>query len=139
MSAEQNKATIHRWVEEAWNTGNFASADEMYSVSYVLHDNTGTVPGPQGLAQFISVFRTGFPDLHLAIEDMIAEEDKVAWRFTARGTHKGELMGIPPTGKPVTVSGVVCSRFANGKWEEDWSNFDALGMLQQLGVVPAMG
>jgi steroid delta-isomerase-like uncharacterized protein len=138
MSSQENKASIQRWVEEAWNSGNFASAGEMYAANYILHDTTGPVSGAEGLKQFITVFRTGFPDLHFTIEDMIAEGDKVAWRYTARGTHQGELMGIPPTGKPVAVTGMVYSRFANGKWAEDWSNFDALGMLQQLGVIPVM-
>jgi len=139
MSAEENKATIRRWVEEAWNTGNFASADGMYGKNYIFHDPDRPLHGPEGISQFVTMFRAGFPDLHLTIEDMIAEGDKVAWRFTARGTHKGELMGIPPTGKQVTVTAMVCSRFAGGKWEEDWSNFDALGMLQQFGVIPGMG
>jgi len=110
----------------------------MYAANYILHDTTGPVSGAEGLKQFITVFRTGFPDLHFTIEDMIAEGDRVVWRYTARGTQRGELMGIPPTGKQATVTGMVCSRFANGKWAEDWSNFDALGMLQQLGVIPAM-
>jgi predicted ester cyclase len=139
MSAEENKATIRRWVEEAWNTGNFASADGMYTATYVLHDSSGPIEGPTGLTQFIIMFRIAFPDLHMTIEDQITEGDKVAWRFTTRGTHTGEFMGIPPTGKQVTVTGMVCSRFAGSKWEEDWSNFDALGMLQQFGVIPGMG
>jgi steroid delta-isomerase-like uncharacterized protein len=139
MSEEENKATIRSWVEEAWNKGNMAIADNMYTATYVLHDASGPIDGPTGLAQFIAMFRMAFPDLHMTIEDQITEGDKVAWRFTVRGTHHGEFMGISPTGKPVTVTGTVISRFVDGKWQEDWSNFDALGMLQQLGVIPSMG
>lgn len=139
MSTEENKATVRRWVEAAWNTGDLALADELYPPTYILHDPARPVQGPEGLKQFVSMFRTAFPDLHFTLEDIIAEGEKVVWRYTARGTHQGELMGIPPTGIAVTVSGMVCSRFSDGKWVEDWSNYDALGMLQQLGVIPAMG
>jgi steroid delta-isomerase-like uncharacterized protein len=139
MSTEQNKATIRRWFDEAWNNGNFASAGEMYSTNYILHDPSGPVPSPEGLTQLITAYRTGFPDLHVSIEDMVAEEDKVASRFIVRGTHKGELMGIPPTGKQVTVSSILISRFADGKWAEDWANYDALGMMQQIGALPTPG
>ena len=83
------------------------------------------------------MFRTAFPDLHFTIEDMVAEDDKVTWRATTRGTHGGELMGIPPTGKPAVVASVIVSRFDGGKWAEDWVMIDTLGMLQQLGVIPA--
>jgi steroid delta-isomerase-like uncharacterized protein len=138
MSAEEYKTIIRQWVEDAWNNGNFSTADGLYAENYILHDSSQTVHASQGIQQFISTFRAGFPNLHLTIEDMIAEGDKVTWRFTARGTQNGELMGIPPTGRQVTVTGMVISRFANDKWQEDWSNFDALGMLQQLGVIPRM-
>jgi len=97
------------------------------------------VHSPEGLKQLITAYRTGFPDLHVLIEDMVAEEDKVASRFIVRGTHKGELMGIPPTGKQVTVSSILISRFADGKWAEDWANYDALGMMQQIGAIPTQG
>ena len=85
------------------------------------------------------MYRSAFPDMQLTIEDQIAEGDKVVTRWTARGTHQGELMGIPPTGKQATVTGITVGRVANGKFVESWSNFDALGMMQQLGVVPVPG
>jgi predicted ester cyclase len=88
---------------------------------------------------WIPVPRIFHLDTHFTIEDVIAEGDKVVTRWTARGTHKGELQGIPPTGKQVVVTGIVINRLVNGKLEEGWSNFDALGMLQQLGVIPSMG
>lgn len=139
MSAEENKATIRRWVEAAWNNGDFSETAQMYSANYVIHDPAGPIQSPEGLEGFIRAYRQGMPDLHFTVEDMVAEGDKVAWRFTVRGTQTGELMGIAPTGKQAIVAGMVVSRFADGKWVEDWSNYDALGMLQQLGVIPKMG
>lgn len=95
--------------------------------------------GREGFKQFVLMYRSAFPDMHITIEDQIAEGDKVVSRWTARGTHQGELMGIPPTGKQATVTGINIERFANGKFVEEWSNFDALGLLQQLGVVTTLG
>jgi predicted ester cyclase len=94
---------------------------------------------PEGLKQFISLFRAGFPDLHFTIEDMIAAGDTVVVRQTYRGTHKGELMGISPTGKQVTITSIDIGRFTGGKLVEHWGATDSLGLLQQLGVVPPLG
>ncbi len=85
------------------------------------------------------MWRAGFPDLHITIEDIIAEGDKVATRATARGTHKGEFMNIPPTGKQVTVTSIAIQQIAGGKVVEVWVNIDHLGMMQQLGAVPPPG
>lgn len=85
------------------------------------------------------MFRTAFPDLYGTIEDLIAEGDKVVTRITYRGTHQGEFMGIPPTGRPVTMTFTGINRIAGGKIAEGWVNFDALGMMQQLGVIPTPG
>jgi steroid delta-isomerase-like uncharacterized protein len=140
MSVEQNKANNRRVFEEAFNQGKLAVIDEVCAPNYVLYDPTGPVHTPEGFKQFISVYRTAFPDLHFTIEDEIAEGDKVVMRWTSRGTHRGELMGIPPTGKQSTVTGITIARAAaNGKFEEVWNNLDTLGMLQQLGVIPTMG
>lgn len=139
MSTEENKALVRRWVAEAWNNGNFTEADAMYSANYVLHDPAGPVHGSEGLKQFIAMYRSSFPDLHFTLEDVVAEGNMVAWRYTASGTHKGDLMGIPPTGKQIRVTGIVVSRFVNSKWEEDWVNNDTLGLLQQLGAIPTQG
>ena len=95
--------------------------------------------GPEGIKEFITGYLAGFPDGRITIDGQLAEGDMVATRWTGRGTHQGELMGIPPTGKQVTVSGITISRVKNGKVVEEWSNWDTLGMLQQLGVVPAPG
>jgi steroid delta-isomerase-like uncharacterized protein len=139
MSAQQQKMMIQRWVEVAWNNGDLAIADEVYSPDYLLHDPARPIHGTEALKQFVATFLTGFPDIHVTIEDMIAEGDKVVWRYTVRGTHKGEFMGIAPTGKSITLTGILISRFADDKVVEDWNNYDALGMLQQLGVIPSMG
>ncbi len=85
------------------------------------------------------MYRMAYPDTHFAVEDQVAEGDKVATRWTAVGTQQGELMGIPATGKKVTVTGMTINRIVNGMIMESWNNFDALGQLQQLGVVPALG
>ncbi|HLJ32459.1 MAG TPA: ester cyclase [Ktedonobacteraceae bacterium] len=139
MSTEQNRAHDRRFVEEVWSQGNMSAVDEVLANNYILHDPSRTIHGPEGFKQFVSMFRSAFPDLHMTIEDQIAEGDKLVRRFKVHGTHQGELQDIPPTGKQVTVSGILISRYENGKLAEDWSNFDALGMLQQLGVIPAMG
>jgi len=141
MSTEENKANVRRVYEEAINQGNMAVVDELVSPDYIEHDPGFPQPvhGPEGLKQYFMVFRTAFPDTTITIEDMIAEGDTIAVRHTYRGTHKGDLMGMPPTGKQVTVTGIVIHRIADGKFVESWVNADNLGLMQQLGVVPTMG
>ena len=140
MSTEENKASVHRVIEEAFNKGNLAVVDDLMATNYVFHGPGGQeLKGPEGFKQMIPMYRTAFPDIHMTIDDMVAEGDKVAFRLTLRGTHKGDLMGIAPTGKQVTVTGTVISRFVGGKELEAWESADQLGMLQQLGVVPPMG
>ena len=140
MSTEQNKSAIRRWIEDGWNRGNLAAADELYAAGVVQHDPNSPVPvsNREALKQYVMAFRTAFPDLHFAIDDLIAEGDKVLWRFTARGTQRGPLLNIPPSGRPGTVTGMALFRFADGKVSEVWVNVDTLGMLQQLGVIPQM-
>ena len=139
MSAEPNKAIVSRWVACGWNTGDLSLVDEFYA-DYTLHSpGMPDVQGTEAFKAFVTRYRTAFPDIHFTIEDLVADGDKVAWRATTRGTHRGELMGIPPTGKPIVVSSSIVSRFEGGKWAEDWVLIDMLGMLQQLGVIPAPG
>jgi steroid delta-isomerase-like uncharacterized protein len=140
MSTQENKAIGRRAFEEIWNQGNLAAIEELYAANQVSHGLGMEVPpGTAGLQQFVSIYRTAYPDTHFTVEEQIAEGDKVATRWTATGTHRGELMGIAPTGKRVTVTGIAITRIANGKIVETWNNFDALGQLQQLGVIPAPG
>jgi steroid delta-isomerase-like uncharacterized protein len=140
MSTEENKTIARRAFEEVWNQGSATAFDELYVPDQVSHGLGMDVPaGTQGLRQFVSLYRTAYPDTHFTINDQIAEGDKVATRWTAIGTHLGDLMGIAPTGKRVTVTGMTINRIENGKIVETWNNFDALGQLQQLGVIPAPG
>ncbi len=117
--------------------------DELFSPNYVLHDPGipgGELRGTESFKQkWVSMFRTAFPDLQLSVEDQVAEGDKVVTRYTGRGTHQGELMGLPPTNNEAVVSGIIVSRVSGGRIEEEWNNFDALGMMQQLGVIPPPG
>jgi len=138
MSTEENKALTRR-AYELGNQRNWAAFYELIAPEFVFHDASTTIQGLEAYKQFLSMYLTAFHDLHFTIEDIIAEGDTVAVRHTGRGTHQGDLMGIPPTGKRVTVSSIALIRVANGKAVEEWFNGDNLGMLQQLGVVPAPG
>ena len=135
MSAD-NKATVRRFIGQAFNAGDLAVVDELVATDYVLHF-TPEVRGPEGLKQFITEYRTAFPDYTCTIEDQVAEADKVVTRWTMRGTQQGQLMGIPPTGKQVTLPGVVLDRVSNGRLVETWMQADTLGLLQQLGISQA--
>jgi steroid delta-isomerase-like uncharacterized protein len=139
MSTEQNKANSRRVFDEVLNKGNLAVVDELFNADNVVHTPTGPVYGVEGYKQFVNMYLSAYPDLQFTIEDLLAEGDKVVARWTGTGTHQGSLMGIPPTGKRVTVTGMNINRFENGKFLEVWLEFDGLGMLQQLGVIPAMG
>jgi predicted ester cyclase len=136
MSTEENKAKVRRIIEEAWNKGELVVVDELIAPTYVYHMPGNDFKGPKGLKQAVTMYRSAFPDLHVAIEDMFGEGDKVACRYTFRGTFKGELMGIAPTGKQVTVTGAGFMRFVGGKEVEAFSFSDELSMFQQLGVAP---
>ncbi len=138
MATEENKATFRRYVEEVSNKGNLDRVDEIFD-RYVSHQPDGHTEqrGPEDVKRFIGEFREAFPDFHSTIEDQIAEGDKVATRWTMRGTHQGEFRGIAPTGNKITVTGIGIFRFSEeGKVAESWDNFDQLGMMQQLGVIP---
>ena len=138
MSTEENKAQTRR-VYEAFNQRNWSAFYEQIAPDVVYHDASMTIQGLDAYQQWFSMYLTAFPDAQITIEDLIAEGDKVVVRQTFRGTHQGELMGIAPTGKQVTVSAIVIVRVVNGKAVEGWQNGDTLGTLQQLGVVPAPG
>ena len=138
MSTEENKA-LTRHAYELANQGNLAAFYELFAPDFVLHNASMAIRGLEAYKQFLSLYLTAFPDAQSSIEDLIAEGDTVVVRQTFRGTHQGELMGIPPTGKQVSATGIVITRIANGKAVEEWSNYDDLGLLQQLGVVPAPG
>jgi steroid delta-isomerase-like uncharacterized protein len=138
MSTEDNKA-LTRQGFDALNQRNWTAFKALCAPDFVFHNASMTIQGLEPYTQFIAMYFTAFPDGRLTIEDMIAEGDTVAARQTFQGTHQGELMGIPPTGKQVTATGSTLIRFANGKGVEQWSNYDDLGLMQQLGVVPMPG
>jgi steroid delta-isomerase-like uncharacterized protein len=139
MSAE-NKAVVRRYTEEVLNNRNLAMADELFAGGYVLHDPSlpGAKGGPEGAKQLVGMILNAFPDIHYTLEDIVAEGDKVAYRWSARGTHKGEFMGVAATGKQATGTGTTIVRIINGKFQESWQNWDASGLMQQLGVVPSL-
>lgn len=139
MSAEENKAVVRREMEELFNQGgNINVADEIIAPNYISYEPTsGEVRGIEGAKQFATTYREAFPDLENTIEDMVAEGDKVVVRFRARGTHQGETEAFgPPTGKRMEITGITIKRLSDGKIVEAWTNFDALGMMQQLGLIP---
>ena len=138
--SEANKNVVRRLFEEVWNKGNLPVADELFAPNYAHHDpSTPDVGrGPESEKKRATLYRTAFPDLHLTIEDIIAEGQTVMARWSCRGTHKGDLSGIAPTGKQMNISGVSIAHFAGGKMTEGWINWDALGLMQQLGVVPEL-
>ena len=144
MSAEENKAIARRYWEELWNTGNLASIDEILAPDYVFHDGAGVVSrGTERIKRASPIFRTAFPDLHFVLEDVCADENKVIVRWTAHGTHRGDIAlasrHLPPTGKQVTFFGIDIFHITGGKIGEAWRSWDRLGLLQQLGVVPTAG
>ncbi len=138
--SEQNKTIVRRLFEELWNKGNLSVADQLFSPNYAHHDPS--TPdfgrGPESERKRATLYRTAFPDLQLTIEDIIAEGETVMTRWSCHGTHKGDLSGIAPTGKQFTISGVTIARLTNGKLAEGYVNWDALGLMQQLGVAPEL-
>jgi steroid delta-isomerase-like uncharacterized protein len=137
-TTEQNKAIIRRFWEEVFNGRKLALIDELFSTDWIYHGVAGRkVYGREGLKKFLAAYHHAFPDIQVKVENLIAEGDKVASHVISGGTHKGELMGIAPTGKQVTVPAICISRFAGDKIAEDWEIIDLLGMLQQLDVIPS--
>ena len=139
--SETNKTVVRRLFEEVWNKGNLPVTDELFASNYAHHDSStpDVGRGPESEKKRATLYRTAFPDLRLTIDDIIAEGETVMARWSCRGTHKGDLSGIAPTGKQFTISGISVARFTNGKMVEGWVNWDALGLMQQLGVIAEVG
>ena len=140
MSTEDNKTLMRRFFEEVYTMKNLAAIAEFIAPTHIDHSAAaaGLPVGPAGSRQAIGMMLTGFPDLHVTVEDMIAEGDKVVVRLTMHGIQQGALGSIPPTGKQVAVSTIDIVRIEGGKIAEEWGIDDRLGLLQQLGLVPAM-
>jgi steroid delta-isomerase-like uncharacterized protein len=139
--SEENKAVVRRFnelVEEYWRTGDADAFDEIVASDFV-HHAPGLPPDLEGMKQALPMFRAAFPDMRLTEEDVIAEGDQVVDRVTVRGTHEGELMGVPPSGNRVEFMETHISRIADGKIVERWGQWDALGMMQQVGAAPPPG
>ena len=137
--SDANKQVVRRLIEEVVSGGNIDALDEIAAENLVDNDPgrpPGIPQGREGQKALVAGYRAAFPDLKMTVEDQIAEGDKVVTRWIARGTHNGDLMGIPATGREATVSGIFIDRIANGQIAESWANWDQLGMLQQIGVVP---
>ena len=138
--SEENKALARR----SWEIGTEGSLDtledalaEVYAANFVMHEPDEDVVGIEGLTQFVSMMRSALPDLRITLEDDMAEGDKVVTRWIGQGTHQGELMGIAPTGNQVTFTGITIHRIEDDKIVEEWENWDALGMMQQIGADPS--
>jgi steroid delta-isomerase-like uncharacterized protein len=139
MAPEENKAVVRRFVEEVFNNGNLAAVDQFLAAEY--HDANalpGQEPGREGAKRAFSLYQQVFADLRYTIEEMIAEGNTVVTRVTFRATHRGAFLGIPPTNRQVSVPAVHITRLVDGKIREHWSLMDDLGLMQQLGVLPAV-
>jgi len=138
--SEENKAVMRRQLEEVWHQHNPDAVDELYAPDYVNHTAPPGMPNDrQGAKAPAAMYLAAFPDVKVTSDFLVAEGDKVVNRWTATGTHTGELMGIPATGKRVKTTGITIARVADGKIEELWIESDQMGVMQQLGVVPAPG
>jgi steroid delta-isomerase-like uncharacterized protein len=142
MSVEDNISLMRRWYREVWRDGKNQTVYELLASDASLRGQAGPeqqIRGPEGFVAFADQIRNAFPDIEVAIEDIFAEDDKVAVRWVATGTHKGDGLGFPPSHSHVRISGVTIARVANGKIVEGWDNWDRLGMLEQIGAYKQPG
>ena len=138
MSLDENKALARRWMEEIWHKGNLRLVDEFLATDFVFnYAPPGVAPDREAYKQAMNMYRNACPDMYYDIKDMVAEGDKVVVRWVGRGTQKGEIMGVVPTGKEVTVTGISILHIVGGKIAEEWTEMDMLGTLQQLGAFPS--
>jgi len=137
VSAEENKDIVRRFWG-VWEQGNIGLVDELLAPDYVNHSPgiPGQPEGREGVKAVVSMFRSGMPDLEVQIDDMIAEDDKVVVRYTIEGTHEGDLFGVPPTGRRVSIESITIERVSEGKIREHRRITDTLAMMQQLGAIP---
>ena len=134
-----NKQIETRIFEELWNKQRLETADELLDPGFLFHDPQSPFPikGPEAYKRFVRYYLDAFPDLHFTINHQLSDSQTVMTRWSCTGTHKGDLPGIPATGRPISLTGITCGRIDNGRFVEAWSNWDALGLLQQLGVIPS--
>ena len=136
--SEQYKTAARNFIEKGLNQRDLSALETYFSSDLIDHAlPPGLPPGLEGRKIFASALLAAFPDLQVDVEDLIAEGDKLVTRYSVRGTHKGDLMGIPATGKEVSITGTAIDRFVNGQSIEHWEIIDQVGMMQQLGVIPS--
>ena len=137
--SERNKAVVRRYLEEAWNDRNPGAIDELVTEEFVDHHLPPELPsGPTGVKMWYNAAVGAFPDCHISREDVIAEGDRVVTRFTFSGTHEGEFMGVPATGRQFSITAIAIARIADGKLVEWWENADVMSLMQQLGALPTV-
>jgi steroid delta-isomerase-like uncharacterized protein len=139
MSTEEHKALVRRFDEEVWNGRNLSRVDELFADSHIFRAAGSPPLDREGHRQMIAHFQDAFPDGRNTSEELLAEGDKVVQRWTFRGTHHGAFQGIPPTDRPVTLTGISIWRVDGGTIVESWHELDSLGLMQQLGVIPTPG
>jgi steroid delta-isomerase-like uncharacterized protein len=141
MSEEESNKAIMRRFWDLWEQGDVNLLDELLAPEYTNHTlaTPDLPPGPEGVIEVVSMFRSAMPDLEVVIEDMIAEGDKVATRYALEGTHKGHLFGVAPTGRHLSIKSMTVERLSEGKIVEHWRVTDELDMMRQLGVSEAPG
>jgi steroid delta-isomerase-like uncharacterized protein len=138
MSNEQHKAAVQNLVEKGFNKKDMSAFPAYFSPALTDHALPPGLPGGlEGRTMFVSAFMAAFPDIHIHVDDTVAEGDRLVTRWSAHGTHKGELLGIPATGREVSITGIAIDRFENGQSVEHWEIIDQLSLMQQLGVIPA--
>jgi len=129
---------VHRWFTEVWNEGREETVDELFAADAVAHglgEGNATSSGPEGFKAFLRNMRSAFPDVRIDVEETVVQDDKIAARLVFHGTHSGEGLGLKPTNRRVSVSGIVMARIVDGKVAENWNSWDQLAMLQQLGAI----
>lgn len=140
MSVEENKALLRRGWEEILNKGNINALDQFYAENFVDHNAFPGIPsGIEGMRQTYNIIFSAFTNIHVTIDDMVAEEDKIVVRVTANGIHTGEFMGTPATGKRISMMEIRIYRIAGGKIVEHWGLMDTASLMQQLGSAPPAG
>lgn len=139
MSTEENKNIVRRFFEVGPSKGDLNEANKLLAPNFTLHVPLPCSPGVQGINEVIIACRTAFHDLNVTVEDMVAEGDKIVARFTAHGIHKGAFMGLPPTDKSISMTGIEIFRIEGGKINEIWGEANLFGLMQQLGILSAMG
>lgn len=135
----ENVAVVNRYLQEVWNEGNLDVVDELFAEEYVRDNPAGLPPDSEGFKQMTGMIHAAFPDLELTVDETLTDGDRVVQRWSGRGTHEGDLFGVPPTGSEVSYTGISIYRVEDGKIARDWTVVDMMGIMQQIGAVPEPG